>query len=129
MSNPSDVWTHARGIGEAIVEQFLPSFLLGQEDALVFYGEGATLYFQGQELRGIDEIRTFLAGIAPFSNVHVAGFDVQPIPGRELSWSLIVATGQIGVSDRLASFHSTFCVQGRKEDCQAFIRSHSFTWT
>jgi hypothetical protein len=129
MAEAPDAWTHARGIGEAVVERFLPLFALGREDALPFYGEGATLYFQGEERRGADEIRAFLAGISPFAGLRVAAFDVQPIPGRGGAWSLIVATGQAGVGDRLASFHSTFCVQGRKEDCQAFIRSHSFTWT
>jgi hypothetical protein len=129
MSDPTDPWKHALGIGNALLERFFPSFESTREEAVSFSGDGSALYFQGQELHGPEAIAEFLLSLSPFSGLVVTGLEVQPIPTADDSWSMIIATGKVGVGNERATFHSTFCVQSRKEDCQAFIRSHSFTWT
>jgi hypothetical protein len=124
----SDPWAHSRGIGDALVEHFFPSFAGDREEALTFYGEGSNLYFQGSEIQGPEAIKEFLLALPPLCGLRVDGFEVQPIPTSDGSWSLIVVIGGIELKDRWATFHSSFCVQSRREDFMAFIRSHSFTW-
>jgi hypothetical protein len=128
MGDKDNPWVHARGIGDALIGTFFPSFEGNREEALTFYGDRATLYFQGTEIVGSEAISAFLSGVPPFSCLHVDAFDVQPIPRPASSWFLIVATGKLSFGNHFSTFHSTFCVESRQQDCTAFIRSHSFTW-
>jgi hypothetical protein len=120
---------HSRGIAQAIVDNFFPSFQSDDREAAVgFYGEGANLYFQGQEYEGTDAIHEFFSTLPTFL-LQITGVEVHSVPTPDESWSMVIVTGSLEYGHVTATFHSNLCVQANREDFRAFIRSHSFTWT
>jgi hypothetical protein len=121
--------THSRGIAQAIVADFFPSFQSHDREAAIrFYGRGAALHFQGQQFEGIDAIRQFFSTLRTFS-LHITRADVHSVPSPDGFWSMVIVVGSVEFGDVTATFHSNLCVQANRQDFRAFVRSHSFTWT
>jgi hypothetical protein len=115
------------GIAQALVESFFPKLaqISDRSEAVTFYGEGATLYFQGNERTGRQAIHEYLAGLPPMS-LNVTGYEVQTVPGSDL-WSMVIVIGSVQIGgDKVMSFHSSVYVESRCSDQTAFIRYHSF---
>jgi hypothetical protein len=112
------------GIARTLVDSFFPALAEDRETAVSFYGESATLYFQGEQVSGLADIAGYLSNLPPFT-LRIGGYEVQTVPGSDL-WSMIVVIGSIQVNGQTKAFHSSLYVEARREDQTAFVRYHTF---
>ncbi|KAK8889471.1 hypothetical protein M9Y10_034218 [Tritrichomonas musculus] len=113
------------GIAKVIVDTFMRSIGSNNNEAINFFGDDGTLFFNGQTITGKSNILSFLDSL-PKLSIRVTGYEVQTVPQSNL-WSMVViiGTSQIG-DDNFKTFHSSAYVEARTSDHKAFIRYFSF---
>ena len=117
------------GVAHAIINTsgFLEKFISGDRSIEDFYGQQSCLNCNGNEIRGRENIGTFIESNAQQGmSLAVKGWEVQTVPGSDL-WSMVVAFGSIQNGNGTTNnFHSTLYVESRRIDKTAFVRYHTF---
>ena len=114
------------GIADAIIQNFFPSLqqASNRENAISFFGDDASLYFQGTTVTGKQNIYQFLSSL-PDLTFNITGYEVQTVPQSDL-WSMLIVFGTMQ-NEHVQTFHSSVYVEARKSDQTAFIRYFSLT--
>jgi hypothetical protein len=118
---------HALGIAKILTETFFPAFGTDRDAALSFYGEEATLSWQGADQVGLARIREFLHSF-PGIEIKVTGYEVQTVPGSDDNWSMVVVIGHAQFPDGLKNFHSSVYVEADRTQKKAHVRYHAFNF-
>jgi hypothetical protein len=118
---------HSVGVAKAVSETFFPAFGSNRDTALVFYGEEATLCWQGSDYVGLGKITEFLSAMPPFE-IKVTGYEVQTVPGSNENWSMVVVIGNVHFPDGLKNFHSSVYVESDRNQRKAHIRYQGFNF-
>ena len=114
------------GIAKAIVEVFFTALNEDRAQAVSFFGDDGTLFFQGDTVTGKDDILEYLNGL-PNLSIRITGYEVQTVPQSDL-WSIVIVIGTSQIGDENSkTFHSSAFVEARTSDQTAFIRYFSFT--
>ena len=116
------------GVAKALVCDFMNKFGSSPAEAAEYFGQGATLFYQGTQTQGRDNIRQFLESKGRLS-LTVNGWEVQTVPGSDL-WSMVIAIGSVIdlSSGQSASFHSAFYVESIRSEHRGFIRYQAFNY-
>jgi hypothetical protein len=118
---------HSLGLAKVIAERFFPALGSDRDAAIAFYGEEATLCWQGADHAGQAAIAHFLQGLPPIE-VRVTGYEVQTIPGSNENWSMVVVIGNAQFPDGTKNFHSAVYVEADRAERKAHIRHHAFNF-
>ena len=115
------------GIAQKLAQDFLPAFVDNRDSLTDYFGEEATLLFQGNEICGIDKIAEYIHNL-PDLMLKVTGFDVQTIQSPK-SWTMAIYTGTILIeSDVVQDFHCSIFVETDPPNNTSFIRYMTFKY-
>ena len=119
---------HSNGIADKLAKEL--EFLLSnnRKQLISYYSNDATLYFQGVNYNGEEEITNFYDNMGKIE-IKINAYDAQTIqaPG---SWTMIVFTGTctIGDFEKIFDFHSVIYTDADENLQTALIRYHSFNY-
>ena len=113
------------GIAMAIVNKFFPLLGTNLDQAMMFYDNSASLFFEGNQMNGKEQILQFFHSL-PSMTFAVDGYEVQTVPGTSL-WTMVVIFGKLLIQDKGGSFHSTLFVEASTQNKVARITYHSLT--
>ena len=115
------------GIAQKLAEDFLPAFQNKRETLLSYFGEGATLVWNGCQMSGNEEISKFLSEL-PELMLNITGIDVQTVQSPK-SWTMAIYTGTIMIeSDSVQDFHCSIFVEALPSSQTAFVRYMTFKY-
>ncbi|EAX91340.1 hypothetical protein TVAG_296720 [Trichomonas vaginalis G3] len=127
MSIPAAQTEHSLGIAKELAEKFLPLMNTDKEAMTNYFGENATLVFQGRKIEGVQEIHDFLADLGEIQ-LSVSSYDVQTIQSAR-SWTMVVITGIVLLGGSVANdFHCSLYVEANESNQVAFIRFMTFNY-
>ena len=115
------------GIAQKLAEDFLPAFQDKRENLPPYFGEQATLVWNGNQISGAEQIANFIFEL-PELMLKVTGIDVQTVQSPK-SWTMAIYTGTILIdSDTVQDFHCSIFVEALPGSQTAFIRYMTFKY-
>jgi hypothetical protein len=125
---------HSLGIAQQLIEDFFPWLATDKDRAADFYGETASLSWNGQNMTSSahsDDIRLFLRTV-PDLEINVTACDAQTLPGTQETaqeWSMVVVAGTMIFPDGLRHFHSALFIEADTTAPRARIQFQTMTLT
>lgn len=117
----------AVGIGQRLLRDYFQLFRDTRAELLRFYAPEAILAWNGEQFRGVEEIRGHIETL-PQLSFQPTSYTVSPIT-KETADTLVVMvviTGTMAGAGRVTDYHSTFYVEWNEQQKSCLIRYQTF---